>query len=49
MKSWRVNDKVGNTRNDWAELIEPAPEDTPKIEKKTKRAKPSIAEALVET
>jgi hypothetical protein len=39
MKSWRVSDKVGNTRNNWAELIEPVPDDTPKSEKKTKRAK----------
>jgi len=40
MKSWRVSDKVGNTRNNWAELIEPIPEDTPKREKKVRRAKP---------
>jgi hypothetical protein len=40
MKSWRVSDKVGNTRNNWAELIEPIPDDTPKREKKPKRAKP---------
>src|ERR1700722_3146568 len=40
MQSWRVSDKVGNTRNNWAELIEPVPDDTPKREKKTKRAKP---------
>ena len=39
MKSWRVSDKVGNTRNNWAELIEPVPDDAPKSEKKTKRAK----------
>jgi len=39
MKSWRVSDKVGNTRNNWAELIEPVPDDAPKREKKTKRAK----------
>lgn len=29
----RVSDKVGNTRNNRAELIEPIPEDTPKGEK----------------
>jgi putative SOS response-associated peptidase YedK len=40
MKSWRVSDKVGNTKNNWAELIEPIPEDTPKREKKVRRAKP---------
>jgi putative SOS response-associated peptidase YedK len=40
MKSWRVSDKVGNTRNNWAELIEPVPEDAPKPVKKEKRAKP---------
>ena len=40
MQSWRVSDKVGDTRNNWAELIEPIPEDTPKGEKKAKRAKP---------
>ena len=40
MKSWRVSDDVGNTRNNWAELIEPIPEDAPKSEIKTKRAKP---------
>ncbi len=38
MKSWRVSDKVGNTRNNWAELIEPVPEDKPK--KSSKRAGP---------
>jgi putative SOS response-associated peptidase YedK len=36
MKSWRVSDKVGNTQNNWAELIEPIPDDTPKREKTTK-------------
>jgi hypothetical protein len=30
---------TGNTRNNWAELIEPIPDDAPKREKK-KRAKP---------
>ena len=40
MKSRRVSDKVGNTRNNWAELIKPVPEDAPKSEKRTKRAKP---------
>jgi hypothetical protein len=28
MESWRVSDKVGNTKNNWTELIEPIPEDT---------------------
>jgi hypothetical protein len=36
----RVSDKVGDTRNNRAELIEPIPEDTPKREKKLKRTKP---------
>lgn len=40
MKSWRVSDKVGNTRNNWAELIEPVPDNEPKREKAPKRAKP---------
>ena len=40
MQSWRVSDQVGNTRNNWAELIEPIPEETPKREKKAKHAKP---------
>ena len=40
MKSWRVSDDVGNTRNNWAELIEPIPDDTLARKKKTKRAKP---------
>ncbi len=40
MKSWRVSDDVGNTRNNWAELIYPIPDDAPKREKKPKRAKP---------
>lgn len=40
MKPWRVSDKVGNTQNNWAELIELIPDDTPKREKKAKRAKP---------
>jgi hypothetical protein len=39
MKSWRVSDKVGNTRNNWAELIEPIPEDQPKRERPSRRAK----------
>jgi len=34
------NDSHGNTRNNWAELIKPVPEDAPKSEKRTKRAKP---------
>jgi putative SOS response-associated peptidase YedK len=42
MKSWRVSDKVGNTHNNWAELIEPVPEDTPKREKTKKRVKLGI-------
>jgi len=40
MKSWRVSDDVGNTRNNWAELIEPIPDDAPTHKRKTKRAKP---------
>jgi hypothetical protein len=32
---------TGNTRNNWAELIEPVPEDAPRSEKKTKRVKPT--------
>jgi putative SOS response-associated peptidase YedK len=39
MQSWRVSDGVGNTPNNWAELIEPIPEDTPKREKTPKRTK----------
>lgn len=38
MESWRVSDDVGNTRNNWAELIEPVPDSQPKT-KKPKRAK----------
>jgi hypothetical protein len=41
IKTWRVSDKLGNIRNNWAELIDPVPDDTPKSEKKTKRATPS--------
>jgi hypothetical protein len=41
MKSWQVSDKVGNYRNNWAELIEPIPEtQPPKDEKASKRARP---------
>jgi putative SOS response-associated peptidase YedK len=40
MKYWRVSDKVGNTQNNWAKLIEPIPDDFPKREKPSKRAKP---------
>ena len=40
MKSWRVSDKVGNYKNNGAELIEPIPEGTPKREKKSKQVKP---------
>jgi hypothetical protein len=40
MKSWRVSDRVCNTRNNCAELIEPISEDAPKHDKPTKRAKP---------
>lgn len=40
MESWRMSDEVGSTKNNWAELIEPIPEDTPKCDKKPKRAKP---------
>ncbi len=39
MQSWRVSDEVGNAKNNWAELIEPVPDDIPKREKKTKRTK----------
>ena len=39
MKSWRVSDKVGNTRNNWAELIEPVPDDMAKSKKIAKRVK----------
>jgi putative SOS response-associated peptidase YedK len=42
MESWRVSDDVGNTKNNWAELIEPVPDDAPKREKKSKRAKPPL-------
>ena len=41
MESWRVSDDVGNTRNNWAELIEPVPDDRPGPEKKAKHAKPN--------
>lgn len=34
MQSWRVRDEVGNTKNNWGELIEPIPEDTPTRDKK---------------
>lgn len=37
MESWRVSDEVGNTRNNWAELIEPVPDSQPK-KRKPKRA-----------
>lgn len=37
MKAWRVSDKVGNVRNNWAELIEPAPEDEPRPRKVPKK------------
>lgn len=40
LQFWRVSDKVGNTHNNWAELIEPIPEDTPKCEKTAKRSGP---------
>lgn len=40
LESWRVGDQVKDTKNNWAELIEPIPEDTPKVEKKPKRKKP---------
>jgi hypothetical protein len=39
MMSWRVSDNVSSTRNNWAELIEPIPDDTPKRVKKPKRKK----------
>lgn len=38
MKSWRVSDEVGNIRNNWAELIEPVPDDALLPKKKTGRA-----------
>lgn len=38
MKSWRVSDKVGNTRNNWAELNEPVPDGALQRDKKTDRA-----------
>lgn len=38
MKSCRVSDEVGNTRNNWAELIEPIPEYAPRHETKARRA-----------
>jgi putative SOS response-associated peptidase YedK len=41
MQSWRVSDKVGNTRNSWAELIEPVPEGQSKPVKPAKRSKQS--------
>lgn len=41
MKSWRVSDQVGNTRNNRAELIEPVPDDAPKRDKKPKLATPT--------
>jgi hypothetical protein len=40
LESRRVSDEVGDTKNNWAELIEPIPEDTPKVEKKPERKKP---------
>jgi putative SOS response-associated peptidase YedK len=40
MKSWRVSGKVGNTRNNWAELIELIPDNAPKHDKIAKRTKP---------
>ena len=39
MKSWRVSDKVGNAKNNWAEIIEPVFESEPKAKKLTKRNK----------
>jgi putative SOS response-associated peptidase YedK len=40
IKSWRVSEKVGNVRNNWAELIEPVPEEKPESRKKSKPARP---------
>jgi putative SOS response-associated peptidase YedK len=40
MKSWRVSGKVGNTRNNLAELIELIPDNAPKHDKIAKRTKP---------
>jgi putative SOS response-associated peptidase YedK len=39
LKSWRVSDKVGNYKNNWAELIEPVPDDKPKDPKPRNRTK----------
>jgi hypothetical protein len=35
-----VSDKVDNIRNNWADLIEPIPDDTPKRKKVPKRTNP---------
>lgn len=40
IRSWRVNDDVWNTRNNWPEMIEPVPESQPKTKKPAKLAKP---------
>ena len=40
MKSWRVSDKVGNVRNNWAELIEPVSDSNLSTKKHVKRIKP---------
>jgi putative SOS response-associated peptidase YedK len=39
MKAWRVSEKVGNVRNNWAELIEPVPEDEILLRKTLKKVK----------
>ena len=39
MKSSRVSDKVGNAKNNWAELIEPTSASEPRTKKPVKGAK----------
>ena len=39
MKSWCVSDKVGKSENNWAELIEPIPENQSKLDTPAKRPK----------
>jgi putative SOS response-associated peptidase YedK len=51
MESWHVSDKVGNTRNNWAELIEPVSEadlSTTRPAKRTKAKKESPMLGLFE-
>jgi putative SOS response-associated peptidase YedK len=40
MQSWRASNAVGNTKNNWAELIQPVSDDALKCTKKSKRANP---------